>query len=60
MRDLKLRDDARQAQEDRRLQLLENMHTEQARQAAKRNTILSDLNKTLKLFLTKCKLGQKL
>ena len=39
MEDFEVRDDARQAQENVRLQLLENTHTEQARQAAVRNTI---------------------
>ena len=51
--DFKLRDDARQAQEDRRLQLLENMQTEEARQAAQRNAILSDLNSNIKALLEK-------
>jgi len=49
--DFKLRDDARQAQEDRRLQLLENMHAEEAQ----RNAILTA---TLKLFWKKCKGGK--
>jgi len=51
--DFKLRDDARQAQEDRRLQLLENMHAGEARQTAQRNATLSDLNSNIKALLEK-------
>ena len=53
MEDFKGRDDARQAQEDRRLQLLENMNIEQAKQAAERNAILKDLNSNIKALLDK-------
>ena len=51
--DFKQRDDERQAQEERRLKLMEEMNAEQAHQVAQRNAMLSELNRNIKELLEK-------